>query len=534
VDLDDRAVEITKLNLMLKALDGFNFHDLKGRKLLPNLNLNIRVGNSLISGQTIEQLAEKQTAPTFPGLDDTININPLLRLHNAFYKEVEDEEKARLIKEIEVEERRLNRKLGDNLKGYFSNLDEIKPLNYQVAFPEVFKQGGFDAVIGNPPWGQKGVEFTKQEANYLKNNYKSLKGIIDIFRPFIEKNIKLLIKEGSFGLVLPDILLLKNYPDTRKYILDNLAISEINVWGMAFTDVNMDSITLVGVKNRSDGKNKINIFVYNEAGEIGYKNIIQQQDFNKNTGYKFNLYLSKDKIAILDKLCCYNRYLDLFETHEGIHSGNIREKLFVEKAGNEYSKKLIFGRDEVQRYSLNWAGKYVNYTKGIIDKKKGDYANLGHPEYFEKPKMVIRRTGDYIVANIDKQNYYFSNNVFIALPKENVKESLEYILGVLNSSLITWYYRTMQPRTGKIFAEIKINLIENIPIRRIDYKNKKDRSLHDQLVKLVKEMLKLNKTPELRHRHAADIAVIDQEINEIVYRLYGLNEKEKQNIEEGK
>lgn len=194
VDLDERAVEITKLNLMLKALEGFNYHELKGRKLLPSLNLNIRVGNSLISGQTIEQLAEKEAQTTIPGLDDVVDIKPLLKLHNAFYKEVEDEEKARLIKEIEVEERRLNRKLGDNLKGYFSNLDEIKPLNYQVAFPEVFStpprpspngrgSAGFDAVIGNPPYVQQSMipGFSERIKAYLLDNYCSSMGRLNTF-----------------------------------------------------------------------------------------------------------------------------------------------------------------------------------------------------------------------------------------------------------------------------------------------------------------------------------------------------------------
>lgn len=149
VDLDERAVEITKLNLMLKALEGFHYGDLKTRKLLPNLKLNIRCGNSLISGQSP---AKKHEGEFDFGLEKQPCITNLLKLRKAYHRAVEDDEKERLYNEIMVEEERINRSLNDNLKGYFKDLKEVKPLNFEVAFPEVFKQGGVDAVIGNPPY----------------------------------------------------------------------------------------------------------------------------------------------------------------------------------------------------------------------------------------------------------------------------------------------------------------------------------------------------------------------------------------------
>jgi len=80
---------------------------------------------------------------------------------------------------------------------------------------------------------------------------------------------------------------------------------------------------------------------------------------------------------------------------------------------------------------------------------------------------------------------------------------------------------------GGGYLRFRTNFLNCLPIPMVDFGNKKARTLHDQLIKLVKEMLKLNKTPELRQRHAADIAVIDQEIDELVFRLYGLNEAER-------
>jgi type I restriction-modification system DNA methylase subunit len=533
VDLDQRAVEICKLNLFLKALDGAKWEDLKGRKLLPNLELNIRCGNSLISGKSFAEKAKVESQMVFdfatPYTADR-DLVELLKLRKKFYAAKEDHDKKELLTKILIYEEKVNSKLNDNLREYFSKPAEQKPLNFEVVFPEVFAQGGFDAVIGNPPWGQKGVKFTESVIKYFRQTYTSVQGIVDFFRPFVEKNSMVLKENGKYGLVLPDVLLLKNYPDTRKYILDNLSINNIDVWGMAFADVNLDSITITATKIKNT-KNQVYIKVHDNNTNVIFENQIQQNDFLGNDGYKFNLYLSKKRRELLDKLCANSKYDALFETHEGIHSGNIREKLFISKPLNSNSKKLIFGRDEVQRYCITWDGKYVNYAKDIIDKNKGEYANLGHPHYFETPKIVIRRTGDHIVANIDKNGYYFSNNVFISLPKGKGVEAFEFILGVLNSRLITWYYRTVQPRKGKLFAEIKINVIEKIPIRRIDLKNNKDKAIHDQLVTLVKEMLALNKTPELREKNQIKIAAMDKQIDELVYKLYGLNEAEIKVVE---
>ncbi|MRS02665.1 hypothetical protein EG832_05490, partial [bacterium] len=196
VDLDERAVEITKLNLMLKALEGFNYKDLKGRKLLPNLNLNVRCGNSLISGQTFEQ---KHEGELDLGFDAEPEIKGLLKLRKEFYKAVEDKDKEKLLFQIEGDEKRVNKKLNDSIKGYFTDLNEVKPLNYQVAFPEVFKQGGFHIVIGNPPYGymipadqKKFFEHTYEHQDYQK----------DLYLLFLERYKAIIRPKGLLGIIV--------------------------------------------------------------------------------------------------------------------------------------------------------------------------------------------------------------------------------------------------------------------------------------------------------------------------------------------
>ena len=117
--------------------------------------------------------------------------------------------------------------------------------------------------------------------------------------------------------------------------------------------------------------------------------------------------------------------------------------------------------------------------------------------------------------------------------RSEIKADLLYILALVNSKLLTSIYGSLFAgmHMGGGYLRFRTNFLNCLPIPKIDFGNKKTRTLYDQLIKLVKEMLKLNKTPELRQRHAADIAVIDKEIDELVYRLYGLSEAEKKVVE---
>lgn len=467
VDLDEKAVELAQLNLLLKLLEGETRETRK--QLLPNLKNNIKNGNSLIDDSKVA---------------------------------------------------------GD------------KAFNWNAQFPDVFRNGGFDVVIGNPPWGQKSVKFSENEKEYLKINYPtSVLGQLDIFRFFIEKTIRLISKNGFFAFVLPDIILLKDYPSTRKLILDSLRIIKMDIWGMAFENVNLDSCTIIGVKNKiKDNIIEVTIHTNKEA----IKNEIPQSNFDRMDGYKFNLYLNDSAANLINKLKKNGNFGDFFESHEGIHSGNIRDKLFVDKKLDSHSKKLIFGRGEVKRYHLKWAGKYVNYNSSIINKKGGEYAGLGRLEYFENKKIVVRRTGDYILASLDEENYYFSNNVFVCLPREGKIIDLKYVLAILNSKLSTWFYRTIQPRKGKLFAELKINVLKQLPIRL-----PLSKSQEKKIAYLVDEMLQLQKrfhgeeiSGNGREAIERQIVNIDYEIDQEVYKLYELTKDEieiiERSLEDGK
>ena len=467
VDLDEEAVEIAQLNLLLKALEV--------RQKLPNLSHNIENGNFLIAG------GEKE------------------------------------------------------LKKYFGEgWKDKKPFNWEKEFEDVFKKGGFDVIIGNPPWG---ATIISPDKSYFKDSFESGKGIIDTFALFIEKSLSLLTINGYLGLILPDIILLKNYPKIRKIILDNCIIKHINYTGMAFGGVNLDSVVLILQKESDETKRNKNVIDIAISSKI---NKIKQNIFLDNKDYKFNLYFSNEILGLKEKFDEASIKLgELLEVHEGIHSGNIRKKLFLDKQGSNNCKKLFFKGSEINRYAEDWNKKYVNYDKTIISKENKEYANLGKDEYFINNKILVRRTGDRIISTIDVNKFYASNNFFV-LYNNTCLYDLRYILTILNSSVGTWYFLAIQPRKGRLFAEIKINHLKEIPIPKLDLKNKREKAKHDELVNLADKMLILNKEiqkfdpilyKEEYEEKKKEIEKTDQEIDRLVYKLYGLTAEEIKIVE---
>ncbi len=297
---------------------------------------------------------------------------------------------------------------------------------------------------------------------------------------------------------------------------------------MAFKGVNLDTV-IINLSKEKDSKlrenNLINILNENKT------TLIKQEVFQNNDGFKFNLFFDDNTLALKRKLDSQSLALgNILEIHEGVHSGNIREKLFLNQPVSKNCKKLIFKGVEVEKYSENWGGKYINYDKALIDKEKGEYANLGRKEYFNNEKILVRRTGDKIIATIDNRGYIVSNNFFVLYNKESLKYNLKTILAILNSKMGTWYFIAIQPRRGKLFAEIKINHLNQIPIHK-DINNSKLDELIDCQLSLNKEIKKIEENSEKWKLIKSEIEKTDRKIDEEVYKLYGLTLEEIKIVE---
>jgi hypothetical protein len=334
------------------------------------------------------------------------------------------------------------------------------PLNWQDVFPEA--AGGFDAVLGNPPWGQKAIRISDDMKRYLRRRYPSSAGIFDLFRPFVELGVRLTRRGGRFGMVLPDIILLKDYPQTRRYLLGELALQRIDWWGKAFAGAEIDVATVIGRKGAARATQKVAVRVYDRTSPLCHT--IRQADFLANPRCTFNLRLTGSRRRLLEQLANCPRLGDSFEIHEGVHSGNMRAQLFVRGTPDSSGRPLYFGRDELVPHRLRWSGWYIRLGVLPIKKTRECYANLGRREWHEREKLLVRRTGDRVLAAVDEEGLYASNNFFVIFPRQPGPLDLHGLCALLNSRFMTWYFRTVEPRQGRAFAELKIKHLRSFPL----------------------------------------------------------------------
>lgn len=355
----------------------------------------------------------------------------------------------------------------------------VNVFDWARAFPRALDgaRPGFDVVLGNPPWGQKGIMEQPAVKAYVRHRFPSVKGHYDLFRPFVEQGIRLLRRDvGRFGMVLPDIVLLKDYQETRRYLLDHLSLTHIDWWGRAFRPAVIDAATIVGVKRAPAGAHAVQVALRPDAAAAASAgpaqgsptHAISQADFRANERYVFNITLTPERRAVIDRLARGPRVGDFFEAHEGVHSGNMRAALFVPQPLDASCRPLLLGRDEITPYGLRWAGRFIRLGAVPPPRRRPQrgerYAHTGRHEWFHADKLLVRRTGDHVLAAVDRQGRYASNNFFVVLPKAPCALGLDGLCALLNSRLMTWYFRAVEPRKGRAFAELKIKHLSAFPL----------------------------------------------------------------------
>lgn len=456
VDLDPLAIEITRLSLLLKTLEGKDQWD-AGEQLALfvesapiDLGRNLRCGNSLLEAD----FASKRSV----------------------------------------------------------GAARVGPFDWEKEF-EAVTCGGFDVVVGNPPWGQKDIVADEDTKRYLRERYPSTKGIFDWFRPFIELGVRLTRPGGHFGMVLPDVVLLKDYEPTRRFLLENLVLTKIAWLGMAFPSATIDAVTIAGKRGRAPDDHRVSVLIDNGPGKV-LAHELRQSDFSENPRSTFNLFLTDEKRALIQCLSRFPKLGSFFTPHEGIHSGNIRDELFVSQRIDDTCRELLFGRDELVPHGLRWAGRYVRLGALPTRRSPERYANLGKTVWHESPKILVRRTGDQVTAAVDTIGRYASNNFFLLLPAREHPLSLDGLCAVLNSRLITWFFRTIEPREGRVFAELKIKHLVDFPLP--DPACVEDcRTLNDLGAK----------QRALASRHEYDLgewASLDGQVQSLILRLFSL------------
>ena len=523
VDIDAQAVEVTKLNLLLKALEGETKASIDkqltffNERVLPNLEYNIKCGNSLI------------------GTD--------------FY---------------------------DEQPGLFTdNIKKINAFDWDKAFPEIFKNGGFDAVIGNPPYVRQ--ELISKHKSYFKNHYKTYHGIADLYQYFIEKGVSLLNKNGVFSFIVANKWMRANYGQPMREWLKTQTIHQIIDFGdlQIFKSVSTYPSIIVASKESKNNKTiiatEVKTLMFDSLEQYIKENMKKiTKELLDNKGWS----LSRDTEINLQKKLLINsvelgKYVER-KIYRGLLTGlneafvineETKNRLIKEDSKNrEVIKPFLAGRD-IKRFKPPQSDKYlILFEKGFTKNKMGKgnplkwfrntypaiakhfktYSNklekrLDKGNYwwelracdyfkeFEKPKIMLPDIAKKTEATYDNKGYYCVNTAYI-IPVDN-----KFLLGVLNSKLITYYYSKITSSIrGGYFRFIR-QYLEKIPISK---------KRNPEIVKCVEDLLHLNKdlhtstltTQRQQIQRAIDHA--ERKIDELVYELYGLSEEEVRIIEE--
>ncbi|KAF0220468.1 MAG: hypothetical protein FD174_1122 [Geobacteraceae bacterium] len=204
----------------------------------------------------------------------------------------------------------------------------------------------------------------------------------------------------------------------------------------------------------------------------------------------------------------------------------MKDKPFVcEGTAPDNSWSPLLRGSLIHRYKILWDNNYwIQYGPWLAAPR--DAAIFQAPQ-----KIMVRQTGDSIIATLVESGFVARNNLHILLP--NIKSyCLQYVLGLLNSKLMDFVYSMMNPEKGEALAEVKKQHVEQLPIRPIDFSNLTEKASHDRMVQLVEQMLDLQKQlPKAKTGHdqtliQRQIDATDRQTDRLVYELYGLTEEE--------
>lgn len=499
VDIDVNAVEVTKLSLLLKCMEGetqasiANQMKLFNERVLPTLEDNIKSGNSLIDTD--------------------------------FYNSQID--------------------FGDERK--------VKPFNWKQAFPDVFQDGGFDIAIGNPPYdvlekdrlGEAVPHLALQEYIKFNDSYApALGGKLNLFRFFVVKFNRLTKPDGRYGMIIPSAILGdKSCASTREFLLAHTSSLQFDCFPQKdipskriFEDAKLSTTILFGSKSEfiapSQRKFVIRTYPANSFSDPHKACKIKYVDLKKIDSENLPIPLiDEENWQLLTKIHSNKHVKPLgnLSSDFAVRRGEINQTIYRKFIQSEKSKaeRLIKGVQIGQyRFNQKLSQGNVEWFSEKQFLKENTYRPIVDYERIATQRITGVDERLRVVATIIEPKAYFADSTNSIHKVGTSKYDLRYLLGLLNSNLIQWRFKLTSTNNN-----VGTNELEALPIFAIDFTDSDQSKIHNKISELVDQLIKVNK--EIQETSLiSSLTQLDSkrshfeaQVNELVYKLYSVTDE---------
>lgn len=519
VDINDMAIEIARLRTWLSLIiEDLNTHEIEP---LPNLEFKFVSANSLV------KLSEgQQSLFVNPELDKELD-----EIRSKYFNARKPHRKIMWQQKYYD----ITSKVGlfdDNRTLQLKSFDPFNNSTVSDFFDSGFMFGienGFDIVIGNPPYidSEEMVKSQPELRDYCRKHFDSAKGNWDIFVIFIEHGINLLADRGILSYIVPNKLTGANYTSNLRKLMSNYSIQEFRDYSNVDVFDDADVYPIVFRLVNKNEKTDINVVIMDSIDEKTSDVSISSNPFYNDIDW--DVYFTDDieSVKIVNKIKLGEKLKTIAKVNGAAtvaESYLIKESLvnFDSKQHNQEQYKKFINTGTIDRYKSLWSAqdtRYIkdNYFEPVINKNNIKDINETRLVESKKEKIIIAGMARYFEGYYDDGDYLAGKSTTIVYDS---KIDLLYLLGLLNSKLLTFYYTNIR-RSSKMkggYYNFGSTAMKDIPI--VINKGKiKELSAH------VEDLM-------LGYKNQSNnIYKLEQEIDSIVYDIYSITETEQKFIE---
>lgn len=389
--------------------------------------------------------------------------------------------------------------------------------------------GGFDVVIGNPPYVRV-RDVSKTEKDYYAATFRVAFNQFDLFHLFVEHSYSLVRPNGTVVLIIPNTILgNENCQRLRRFVLDSFSLlALLDTRGYVFDEVAVEVAVLLLSRSTPQAAGR---YVEVINGDLVHQHDFTMEDFRKNRNLNFVVTVDSTTHDVLKRIAENNKALgEYYDVITGIKEyqvgkgtppqteDQVEGRVFnADKKANKTYRAELRGKN-ISRYAVHWHGEHISYGPWLAEPRQ--------VAFFDGPRILLRQipAEEGLVAAFTDEPYVIDQTVFIAKRKEVSNYSDYTLLAFLNSRFMVWYFRNAYSELDELFPKVKAKEFKSFPVPNPPAKVK------TQLEKLVEKRLGLTDVAT-DARQRAEAERIEAEIDQVVYGLYGLTEEEIKIVE---